>query len=208
MRTTGQLAWAGLLYGSILLLAGTSVALIWRWLPGAGPAKHERSVKFVRGACVWLTIPMSMLVLAPTYMFVVLPAAGVWSDSGLRAVEIGFSHAYYGAIRHAVTVGFISLMIMGVSARVVPMLGGLSTHGLRSLWVPFGLVNLGCAMRVSLQVATDFGEPAFALVGMSGVLEVAAFALWGVHLWRVMGGRLVVAAPGHVMVPSRLTARG
>ena len=192
MRTTDQRAWAGLLFGSIVVLAGTSVALTRHWLPGVGPAKKDRSVKFIRAACAWLTISMSMLVLTPVYVFVLLPAVGGLSDSGLRAAEIGFSHAYYGAARHAITVGFISLMIMGVSARITPMLGGLSTSGMTPLWAPFILVNAGCAMRVIMQTTTDFTRPAFAIVGVSGILEVAGFALWGLHLLRVMAGRRVI----------------
>jgi hypothetical protein len=38
-----------------------------------------------------------------------------------------FSHAYFGGYRHAFTVGFISLMILvGVSSKIVPVIGGLS----------------------------------------------------------------------------------
>jgi hypothetical protein len=203
MRLTGNHAWAGLLYGAILLLAGTSAALTWHWLPGLGPARVERSVKFVRAACVWLAISMSMLVLAPVYMFVVLPAGGGTSESGLRALEIGFSHAYYGAARHAITVGFVSLTIMGVGARIVPMLGGLSTRRLGALGIPFVLLNVGCALRVGLQVATDFLQPAFAWVGVSGILEVAGLALWGAHMWRIMAGKRMVSGPERALVPSR-----
>jgi hypothetical protein len=144
-------------------------------------------VKFVRAAASWLAISMLMLVLVPVYTFVLLPNAGQLSVSGQRAIEIGFSHAYYGAVRHAITVGFISLTIMGVSARVVPMLGGRSTGALQRLWLPFVLVNLGCAMRVSLQVASDVVQPAFALIGLSGLFEVAGLTLWGTHLLHVMG---------------------
>jgi uncharacterized protein involved in response to NO len=160
-------------------------------------------VKFIRAACSWLAVSMSMLVLAPAYVFVVLPATGGLSESGLRAVEIGFSHAYYGAVRHAITVGFISMMIMGVSARVVPMLGGLATTRMNPLWGTFVLVNVGCAMRVTLQTMTDFHHRAFALVGASGVLEVAGFALWAVHLWRVMNGRGVIREPEETHLPVR-----
>lgn len=202
MRTTEQRAWAGLLYGSILVLAGTSLALVRRWLPGAGPAKIERSVKFVRAAALWLLISMSMLVLAPVYIFFFLPTAGTLSETGRHAAEIGFSHAYYGAVRHAITVGFISMTIMGVSARVVPMLGGLSTRRMSPLWLPFILVNIGCAMRVTLQMATDLIQPAFAMVGVSGILEVAGFALWGLHLLRVMGGRRVIHEENHGSLPT------
>jgi hypothetical protein len=189
MRATGRHAWGGLLYLSILLLAGTSVALTWRWLPWSGQAREERSVKYIRAAVVWLAISMTMLVLAPVYNFAVLPNVGQVSPSGQRAIEIGFSHAYYGAIRHAITVGFISLTIMGVAARIVPMLGGQSTRGLQPLWLPFAIINVGCAIRVSLQVASDIAQPAFALIGLSGVLEVGALALWGAHLLHVMGQR-------------------
>jgi hypothetical protein len=200
LRTTGHRAWAGSLYVAILVLAVTTVALTWRWLPGAGTANGDRSVKFVRSACAWLSLSMSMLVLVPAYMFVVLPAAGNWSASGLHAVEIGFSHAYYGAVRHAITVGFISQTIMGVSARVVPMLAATPTRNMNPLWLPFLLVNAGCAMRVTLQVATDFVEPAFAVVGASGAIEVAGFAIWSAHLWRAMSGRGVATAPRRALV--------
>lgn len=189
MRATGLHAWSGPLYLSILLLAGTSVALTRRWLPRGGLAGEERSVKFVRAASGWLAISMLMLVLVPVYILLVLPHAGSTTASGQRALEIGFSHAYYGAVRHAITVGFISLTIMGVAARVVPLLGGRSTEGLWDLWLPFILVNAGCALRVSSQVASDFAQPAFQMIGLSGVLEVGGLAFWGAHLLSLMSPR-------------------
>ena len=36
-----------------------------------------------------------------------------------------FAHTYMGSHRHAFTVGFISMMILGVSSRVVPILAGI-----------------------------------------------------------------------------------
>jgi len=105
---------------------------------------------------------------------------------------LAFSHAYYGAIRHAITVGFISLMIMGMAARVVPTLNGVDPRRLSALWGPFVLVNLGCGLRVSTQTLTDFQAGFFPVVGVSGMLEVAALAWWGAHLVRIMLG----AAPG------------
>ena len=113
-----------------------------------------------------------------------LPASGILSESGRHAVEMGFSHAYYGAVRHAITVGFVSLTILGMAAKVVPMPKGVDVRSLRPLWLPFVLVNLGCLLRVSLQIGTDFREGAFPLVGVSGLLEVAGIAIWGAQLWR------------------------
>src|SRR5690606_6681679 len=93
-----------------------------------------------------------------------------------------FSHAYYGAIRHAITVGFISLMIMGFAAKVVPTLVGADPGRLGGLWGPFVLVNLGCTLRITTQTLTDWHESAYAIIGPSGTLEVAGLAWWGVGL--------------------------
>src|SRR5690606_38592260 len=96
--------------------------------------------------------------------------------------EGAFSHAYHGAIRHAITVGFISMMIMGMGARIIPRLAGLDTARLPRLWAPFVLVNAGCALRGSLQIATDWWPGAFPLVGISGTLELGGLTWWALPL--------------------------
>jgi hypothetical protein len=184
MRDAGR-AWAGLWYASALLLTGTVVTLLWNWRVFGRAAETDRSLKFLRAAYAWLLISLGMTVLLPAYQFVLLPRLAPSSD----AAALGFSHAYYGAIRHAITVGFISLMIVGVAARVVPTLNGVDAHRLTPLWGPFLLLNAGCALRVVAQTLTDFTPHAFPVAGVSGLLEVTGLALWGVHLWAVMAGR-------------------
>ena len=207
MRLTGHHVWAAPLYLSILVLASTCFALSWRWLPSRRAARPDRSRKFVQTAALWLNVSMLMLVLAPLYMFVLLPHSPWRSASGAQSIAIGFSHAYYGAVRHAVTVGFISLMILGMAAKVVPTLSGVDIRLLRPLWLPFVLVNVGCALRVFLQVATDLAPIAYPLVGISGVLEVAGIAIWGVHLWRIMDGWNPTGRPEDSGTrPTRITA--
>lgn len=73
-------------------------------------------------------------------------------------------------------------MIMGMSSRAVPVLRGSCSPTLRGLWVPFVLVNTGCLMRVSLQILTDWHSAPFAIVGLSGMLELTGLALWGVPM--------------------------
>ena len=63
------------------------------------PSEPMRSHKFVRGAFAWLLISGAMLCFEPLH---------------LRLAGAQFSHAYIGAVRHAVTVGFISQMILGL----------------------------------------------------------------------------------------------
>jgi hypothetical protein len=194
MRGAGR-TWAGLWYASAVLLTGTIVALLWSWRVFGRAGEADRSLKFLRAAYAWLLISLGMLVLLPAYQFALLPGLAPSSE----AAGLGFSHAYYGAIRHAITVGFISLMIVGVAARVVPTLNGVDIHRLTPLWGPFLLLNAGCALRVAAQTLTDYTPNAFPVAGVSGLLEVTGLALWGAHLWVVMAGRaryrLLATAP-------------
>jgi hypothetical protein len=170
-RLTQNHAIAALLMIPWLMLAGGAWMIaapfeLWKPTPIA-----DRSAKFVRAAYAWLALSLVMLLLLPVHQ---------------ALSHIPFSHAYYGAIRHSITVGFASLMIMGMAAKVVPTLNGLDTRRLSALWAPFILVNLGCFLRVSLQALTDFYPRAFSLVGISGVCEVIGLTLWGVGLARIM----------------------
>jgi hypothetical protein len=194
MRMYGH-AWAALWYGAAWLLAGSIVVLVWNWRLFSRPKETDRSLKFLRAAYVWLFISLGMLLLLPLYQFGLL----AWWAPEAHAAQLGFSHAYYGAIRHAITVGFVSMMIVGVAAKVVPTLNGVDVRALSSLWLPFVLLNLGCALRVLSQIATDFWPAAFPIAGISGCLEVTGLALWGVHLWRIMAGSIHGGRPADAL---------
>ncbi|HWB09618.1 MAG TPA: DUF1858 domain-containing protein [Pirellulales bacterium] len=185
MKSAGHV-WAALWYASVLVLAGTSAVLVKSWQFFSHTDEVDRSLKFLRAAYVWLFISLTMLAFLPVYQHGVLAAFA--ADS--QAARIGFSHAYYGATRHAITVGFISLMIVGVAAKVAPTLNGIASSSLPALWLPFVLINTGCTLRVVGQTLTDFSPRAFAFAGVSGLLEVSGLAVWGIHLWRIMSARL------------------
>jgi hypothetical protein len=125
-----------------------------------------------------------MLVFTPIYNFgIYLPLTGS---------HVPFSHAFFGAYRHALTVGFIMMMIVGVSSKVVPTLSGLDVKRTNSLWPTFVLLNAGNLTRVVFQVATDFSPAAYPIMGISGFLEVVGLTLWGYELFSNMraGNRL------------------
>jgi hypothetical protein len=197
MRLAGH-AWAALWYASVWLLAGTVVVLLADWRIFAAPKERDRSLKFLRVAYLWLLVSLAMLVVLPAYLYALLPAVAPESASA----RIGFSHAYYGAGRHAVTVGFISLMIVGVAAKVVPTLNGVDVRSLSRLWLPFVLINAGCTVRVVAQTLTDVAPLSFAVAGVSGLLEVLGLALWGGHLWSIMAGRLDNLPAGEASAPA------
>ena len=136
------------------------------------PTQPDRTFKFVRAAYVWLLIACGMMPFFPLY--------------GVLTHQV-FVHTYMGSHRHAFTVGFISMMILGVSSRVVPILAGIDAKQMNLLWVPFLLFNAGCAGRVVLQVLTDFvPNVAYPLIGFTGFIELSALLWWGIELWRTM----------------------
>lgn len=161
-----------------LAIVAAVVLQVWPWKLWRAPKHPDRSDKFIRTAYAWLALSLSMLLLLPVYQV---------------AVQIRFSHAYYGAIRHAITVGFVSLMILGMSARFVPAIRGIPSQRLSRLWGPFLLVNIGCLLRVSMQTLTDWYPPVYAVIGSSAVFEIAGFTWWAVELlsimWRTALGR-------------------
>src|SRR6185369_5282229 len=135
----------------------------------------DRGLKFIRAAHVWFILAMAMLVFTPIYNFAIyMPVTGS---------HVPFSHAYFGAYRHALTVGFIMMMIVGVSSKFVPTLSGVDVRRANSLWPTFVLLNLGNLTRVSFQIATDFSPSAYSVMGISGFIEVVGLSLWGYELY-------------------------
>jgi hypothetical protein len=138
----------------------------------ATPSQPDRTFKFIRAAYVWLLISCGMMPLFPFY--------GALTHQA-------FAHTYMGSHRHAFTVGFISMMILGVSSRIVPILAGIDSKQMNSLWAPFILINVGCTGRVVFQVLTDFvPSVAYPLIGFTGFIEFTALLWWGIELWRTM----------------------
>jgi len=170
--STGHLYFTAGLELSYVLMVVWAVLLVRQLRVFAPTSQPDRSLKFIRAAYAWLLFAMAMLPFLMVY--------GVLTHQG-------FSHSFMGSHRHAYTVGFISMMILGVASRVVPILAGVDSERVSRLWGPFILLNVGCAGRVSLQVLTDFfPATAFSLVGVTGFIEVIALGWWGVELWHTM----------------------
>ncbi|MCC6572300.1 MAG: DUF542 domain-containing protein [Planctomycetes bacterium] len=168
-------------YVATLLIVVPGLLISWSFGPLGKVTGNDRSVKFIRASHIWLSVSLLMLAFEPFYN---------------RLTGQTFSHAFHGSMRHAITVGFISMSILGVGAKVVANLNGLDTAKLSKLWLPFVLINLGCFLRVSNQVLTDFSSVTFNTLGVSGTLEVTALTLWAIHLMRMMAAR---QKAGHAM---------
>lgn len=167
--------------GSVLLAAG-AVAIVVSSNIFAPLSENLRSHKFLRASYAWLLIAGLLMVLQPLH---------------LRALGEPFSHAYIGAIRHAVTVGFISQMIIGVGSHVAARMRDWDDSVRDQLWMTFWLLNIGNTLRVACEIATDYTPSAFRLMGASGFIELMGLIYWAVEMARMMYGKFMVREVRH-----------
>ena len=119
---------------------------------------------------------------------VLIRVAFFWLVVGLAMIGIGevfpaLPHAYSGAWRHALTVGFITTMILGIAQRIVPVFIRQPLASTRLMLVGAALIIVGNAGRVGLELATIGGWPwSFRLMGLTGLLELTALILFGLNL--------------------------
>lgn len=166
-----------------ILLAGAALMLVISTRIFEPLARRSHSTKFLRAAFVWLLIGGALMVLEPLH---------------LSMTGHPFSHPYIGAIRHALTVGFISQMILGVGMHVVAQMNELPASAQKALWTAFLLINLGNAARVALEIATDYSPGTFMPMGFTGFVELTGLAMWAVYVARPM-----LRGRGEVRVESR-----
>src|SRR5690606_638865 len=108
-RFTESRAFAGAMLAPWLMLPTGAAILIAGWRPRRSTRLHrvcDPARKFVIAAVDWLCNSFGLLHSMPLY---------------LVADEAASSHAYHGSIRHAITVGFISMMIVGRGSKLVPI---------------------------------------------------------------------------------------
>jgi uncharacterized protein involved in response to NO len=119
---------------------------------------------FVRMAYCWLLVAATLGV-----------AASIWDTSG----------GIWGASRHALTVGFVAIMVLSVGQRILPAFAGM-----RLLWSPrlmfVGLVLLaaGCTLRVSCEVLAYQGYASWAwrVLPVSALVELTALSVFTTNM--------------------------
>ena len=162
---------SGLLVAAILALFVFALGILRLSHGGAEPGVDRRDEKFLRVGYAWLLIAGLML---GTFSIVTLAGGGL-------------DHAFVGAYRHALTVGFITMLMVGMAQRIVPVFRGVP------LWSPllrewtFWLLVIGNPIRVIGQSLSAIAGPAWLrFAGISGILELTAIVLFAINLWRTM----------------------
>jgi hypothetical protein len=119
--------------------------------------------RYVQLAFFWLLAGLALLLGADLY----------WGARGLEP-----PHAYLGAVRHAITVGFMTTLILGVGQKLLPILGHTLLPWPRLVLPTFLLIAFGNLLRVLTELATPVIPAAFVLMPLSAVLELSALALF------------------------------
>jgi len=118
------------------------------------------------------------------------------------ATGAALGHFYTGAWRHAVTVGFVSTIMVGLGYRLLPLFTGVD------LWKPhwmrpaFWLLACGNTLRVTFELATASGASwTYLVMGTSGVLELSALSLFSISLWNTLSLKQQVLVTGEQINP-------
>jgi uncharacterized protein involved in response to NO len=169
---------ARVLFGVSGLLLPLGLALFTLALGVLRPVRQVLEPEVDRGYEKYVRLAYAWLLLAGGMLF-------VFSIVTLRGAPL--DHAYVGAYRHALTVGFITTMMIGMAQRIVPVFRGVP------LWSPrlrewiFWLLAVGNVMRVLFQSLSAAADPAWLrLAGVSGLLELSALVLFAINLWKTM----------------------
>jgi hypothetical protein len=161
----------GLLFaGGCLLVLGTilAIAAIRLFEPAVSDPKtrgvHRSFPLFIRMAYGWLL------------------AAGVL---GVAASRWDTSGGIWGASRHALTVGFVSIMILSVGQRVLPAFAGMRIlWSTRLMFLAGLLLTVGCATRVVSEVLAyqNYAPWAWRALPVSALTELSALTLFAINM--------------------------
>ncbi len=122
------------------------------------------------------------------WLFVALATGPLWTIGALALGRYG-SVTMLDFSRHALALGFVTQMIMGVASRVLPVFTGRRLWSTRVRTAGFWLINTSVGLRgLEALVATGTWADAWPLIALSGPPAVAALALFALNVTMTMKG--------------------
>ncbi len=131
---------------------------------------------------LWAVLELSAVLLT---RFTRLPAQNLW---------------WADAARHVFTIGFLTLLIVGMSFRILPVFSGKTLWSPRLAYATYGLLLSGAAMRL-LQYPAAFLPVYYEIGSYMGIPVVLALLLFVLNLVRTMRAR-----PAPAGIPGRAAA--
>jgi hypothetical protein len=127
---------------------------------------HERFIRFGYG---WLTISLGIALFQ------------------LMAKDPYALHMLRGAANHGYTVGFVSMLMIGLSMKMIPVFTGNQIWSSALTTWTFWLLNIGNTLRIGFELLAITKNPTIHhIVGFTGFLEVTALILFGINIWVTM----------------------
>ena len=126
---------------------------------------HSTFPFFIRVAYCWLLVAAALAV-----------AAVRWDSSG----------GIWGASRHALTVGFVSLMVLSVGPRILPAFAAMRLlWSSRLMFAALALVTAGCTLRVSCEILAyqNYAPWAWSVLPASAILELAGLTAFAANVF-------------------------
>src|SRR6185437_9852835 len=136
------------------------------------PSEREPKIKgvhasfpiFIRLAYAWAVLSAGLAIWAS----LTRDSAGIW-----------------GASRHALTVGFVALMVFCIGQRVIPAFSGMRMlFSSKLMFVALALLSTGCLLRVVAEILAyqRFVACAWSWLPISAVTELIAVAVFALNL--------------------------
>jgi hypothetical protein len=125
---------------------------------------HVSFPAFVRLAYVWAFVSSILAIWAS----MTINSAGIW-----------------GASRHALTVGFVAMMVFCIGQRVLPAFSGMRLlFSTKLMFTALALLSIGCLLRVGSEVLAyqGFASAAWSWLPVSAVTEMTAVTAFAVNL--------------------------
>lgn len=110
----------------------------------------------------------------------------VAASLGIWAASVANSHGIWGASRHALTVGFLAMMVFAVAQRVLPAFSGMRMlFSTKLMFLAMLTLTVGCLLRVSSEILAyqGFACWAWSWLPVSALTEMTAVTLFAVNLF-------------------------
>lgn len=165
---TTMFGWLSVASVALLFAALLSIDALHVWERSINPPKllniHPSFVIFIRLTYVWLLLSCLL---------------------ALLAVPLDRSGGFWGASRHALTVGFVAGMIFAIGQRILPAFCGMRVLWSKQLmfWSLL-LLYIGCCLRVAAEPLAyeHLWAPAWKILPYSAVLELTAVTLFALNI--------------------------
>ncbi len=162
---------------TVLLLIGSILAVVALHLFSKAEKQaklkgvHNSFPVFIRMAYLWALIGASL---------------GIW------AAWVRDSRGIWGASRHALTVGFLAMMVFAIAQRVLPAFSGMKLlYSTKLMFASMALLAVGCTLRVSSEVLAyqGFAKSAWSWLPASAVIEMTAVTIFAINLFATFASK-------------------